>query len=61
VLHVTLTLVRVMLYWMVLITTSIRRLPSEISVKTRSAYQVIFFNIWENKKKEQRSSAARSE
>lgn len=40
-----LSLVLVILYWMVLITTRIRRLPREISVKTLSEYQVMFFNI----------------
>lgn len=46
-----LTLVLVMLYWMVLITTRIRRLPREISVKTRSEYQVIFFSICDREEK----------
>jgi hypothetical protein len=49
--HGILTRVLVILYWMVLITTRIRRLPREISVKTLSEYQVMFLNICNKEEK----------
>lgn len=38
------TLVRVMLNWMVRMTTRMSKLPSEISVNDLSVYQVMFFS-----------------
>lgn len=42
-----LTLVRVMLNWMVRMTTRMSKLPSEISVNDLSVYHEMFFNICE--------------
>lgn len=42
-----LTLVRVMLNWMVRMTTRMSKLPSEISVKVLSEYHETFFNTCE--------------
>lgn len=50
-----LTLVRVMLNWMVRITTRISKLPKEISVKERSVYQLMFFRICGEKEFKARS------
>lgn len=47
-----LTLVRVMLNWMVRMTTRMSKLPSEISVNDLSVYHEMFFNIWNNRKTE---------
>lgn len=44
---VNFTLVRVMLNWMVRITTRMSKLPREISVSDLSVYHVTFFNICE--------------
>lgn len=43
------TLVRVMLNWMVRMTTRMSKLPSEISVSDLSAYQEMFFSTCERK------------
>lgn len=45
-----LTLVRVILNWMVRMTTSMSKLPSEISVNDRSVYHEMFFNTCEREK-----------
>lgn len=42
-----LTLVRVMLNWMVRMTTRMSKLPREISVRDLSEYHVMFFSTWE--------------
>lgn len=44
---VNFTLVRVMLNWMVRITTRMSKLPREISVSDLSVYHETFFNICE--------------
>lgn len=44
---VNFTLVRVMLNWMVRITTRMSKLPREISVSDLSVYHATFFNIFE--------------
>lgn len=44
------TLVRVMLNWMVRMTTRMSKLPSEISVNDLSVYQVMFFSTCETRK-----------
>lgn len=41
------TLVRVMLNWMVRMTTRMSKLPREISVSDLSEYHVMFFSTWE--------------
>lgn len=52
--RVHLTLVRVMLNWMVRMTTRMSKLPSEISVNDLSVYHEMFFNTW-NKREGQRN------
>lgn len=44
------TLVRVMLNWMVRMTTRMSKLPREISVSDLSEYHVMFFSTWETER-----------